>query len=85
MRGVELTAARAGLLLCGDLVTAAGLVRAETRAVADLSTEERRGDLLAFCASRAHLALRAQFVAGAPESGMPPPLSGVPPRTLAAS
>ncbi len=84
MRGVELTAARAGLLLCGDLATAAGLVR-ETRAVTDLSSEERRGDLLAFCASRAHLALRAQFVAGAPESGMPPPLSGIPPRTLAAS
>jgi hypothetical protein len=85
MRGVELTAARAGLLVCGDLATAAGFVRAETRAVTDLSTSERRGDLLAFCASRAHLELRAQFVAAAPESGTPPPLSGIPSRTLAAS
>jgi hypothetical protein len=85
VRSVELTAARAGLLLCGDLSTAATLLRTESRPVADLSLEQRRGDLIAFCASRAHAALRARFVVPTPESGMPPPPSGVSQRTLAAS
>jgi hypothetical protein len=84
VRSVELTAARAGLLLCGDLGTAAILSRTESRPVADLSLDQRRGDLVAFCASRAHAALRARFVVPTPESGMPPPLSGVE-RTVAAS
>lgn len=84
VRSVELTAARAGLLLCGDLATAAILSRTESRPVADLSLDQRRGDLVAFCASRAHAALRARFVVPTPESGMPPPLSGVE-QTLAAS
>lgn len=83
MRSVELTAARAGLLLCGDLAAAAGVVRAESRPIADLSTDERRADLIAFCASEAHLRLRARFVATAPESIVP---AGAPlaVRTLAA-
>ncbi len=84
VRSVELTAARAGLLLCGDLATAAILSRTESRPVADLSFEQRRGDLIAFCASRAHAALRERFVVPTPESGIPPPLSGVE-RTVAIS
>jgi hypothetical protein len=71
MRGIELTAARAGLLLCGDLATAARIARAESRVEADLTLEERRADLVSFCASPAHVALRARFVATSAESVMP--------------
>jgi tetratricopeptide (TPR) repeat protein len=72
MRGVEMTAARAGLLLCGDLATAMSLVRTESRKVAELSAEEKRRDLIAFCVSDAHAALRVRFAVTAPES-VPPP------------
>jgi hypothetical protein len=72
MRGVEMTAARAGLLLCGDLATAMSLVRTEKRAIAELSTEEKRRDLVSFCVSEAHAALRVRFAVTAPES-VPPP------------
>jgi tetratricopeptide (TPR) repeat protein len=53
IRSVELSAQRAGLLLCGDLAVATGRLRAETetRAIADLTLDEKRGDLLAFCVS----------------------------------
>jgi tetratricopeptide (TPR) repeat protein len=51
VKSVELTAQRAGLLLCGDVGAACARLRAETRTIADLSFEEKRGDLLAFCAS----------------------------------
>jgi hypothetical protein len=71
MRSAELTAARAGLLLCGDLAAAARIVRGESRDVAELSSEERREDLVAFCASEEHIALRARFVAASAESLMP--------------
>ncbi|HXX70249.1 MAG TPA: hypothetical protein VEK07_23925 [Polyangiaceae bacterium] len=63
MRGVELTAARVGLFLCGDLAIATGFLRAQPIGVAELSYDERRGDLTAFCPSRAHVALRARLVA----------------------
>jgi hypothetical protein len=50
IRAAQLTAARAGLLLCGDLQTA-------------MAFEASQGsDLVAFCASRAHASLRARFV-----------------------
>jgi hypothetical protein len=78
IRSAELTAGRVGLLLCGDLGTAAALVRSEARSVGGISMETRRGDLLAFCASRAHAALRARFAMVSPESIRPPPtVSGV--------
>jgi tetratricopeptide (TPR) repeat protein len=78
IRSAELTAGRVGLLLCGDLSTAAALVRSEARGIGGLSAEARRGDLLSFCASRAHLSLRARFAMSAPESIRPPPTaSGV--------
>jgi tetratricopeptide (TPR) repeat protein len=53
IRSVELSAQRAGLLLCGDLAvcTARLRVEKETRAIADLTFEDKRRDLLAFCAS----------------------------------
>lgn len=72
-RGIELTAARAGLLLSGDLATATTLVRTETRSVAELSFEEKRRDLVAFCVSEAHATLRSRHVVVAPESVRPPP------------
>ncbi|HEY8092104.1 MAG TPA: hypothetical protein VIF09_29790 [Polyangiaceae bacterium] len=75
IRSVELTAQRAGLLLCGDLRVATGRIGAETRHIAELTTEQKRGDLLAFCASE-KLA-RARLVLGveAHTSVRPPPLS----------
>jgi hypothetical protein len=76
MRGVELTAARAGLLLCGDLATAIAAMRGERRAVGDLGYDERRGDLLAFSASRALAEARARLGLAAKASLPPPPPSG---------
>lgn len=61
IRSVELTAARAGLLLAGDLRTAMRLTKDERRAIAELDAETRRGDLLAFCASEAYSALRERM------------------------
>jgi hypothetical protein len=78
IRSAELTAGRVGLFLCGDLATAAAAVRSEPSGVSGVSLEARRGDLLSFCASRAHLALRSRFAMTAPESIRPPPTgSGV--------
>ena len=51
IRGVELTAARVGLLLSGDLRAASRLMKEESRTIGDLTPEAKRGDLLAFCAS----------------------------------
>jgi hypothetical protein len=73
MRGVELTAARVGLVLCGDLATAASFLRTQPGGVAELSNDERRGDLIAFCASRVHAAVRARcVVTGASELAASP-------------
>jgi hypothetical protein len=83
-RGVELTAARVGLLLCGDLATAMSLVRDEARRIAGLAEEEKRHDLLVFCASDGHAALRARFAVTAPESVRPPaPEAYAPPPRIA--
>jgi len=73
MSSVELTAGRAGLLLCGDLATATALLRAESRENGHVPSAFRRSDLLAFCASRAHASLRQRFAMTAPESALPPP------------
>jgi hypothetical protein len=79
IRSVELTAQRAGLFLCGDLVTATARLRAETRSIADLSLDERRADLLAFSASprlaraRALVGVDIQQRPGATTSPSSPP------------
>ena len=64
IRGVELTAQRAGLLLCGDLAVATARLgaEAETRTIAELTFADKRGDLLAFCAS--HKLARARALLG---------------------
>jgi tetratricopeptide (TPR) repeat protein len=72
VRNVELMASRAGLLLCGDLATAMAIVSNETRAIAALPLEAKRRDLIAFCVSEEHAALRARFAVAAPGSIRPP-------------
>jgi hypothetical protein len=62
IRSAELTAARVGLLLCGELKTAAAAVRSHASAPGRPSAERVTSDLVAFCASRSHAALRAEFV-----------------------
>jgi hypothetical protein len=61
IRGVELTATRAGLLLCGDLAVALAAMRKESRAIADLTLDAKRADLLAFSASRDLADLRVRL------------------------
>jgi tetratricopeptide (TPR) repeat protein len=88
IRSVELTATRAGLLVCGDLHVAMGALRAESRAIADVTLGEKRDDLLAFSASRALGELRAELGIAAraslapplmaPPSSRPPPSSSRP-------
>jgi tetratricopeptide (TPR) repeat protein len=72
-RNAELMAARAGLLLCGDLATATAVVTTESRGIAGLSVDAKRRDLVAYCASDEHAAVRARHVVTAPESLRPPP------------
>jgi hypothetical protein len=62
IRSAELTAARVGLLLCGELKTATGSVRLQPPGPGRPSVERVTSDLTSFCASRAHAALRAQFL-----------------------
>ena len=61
VRGVELTAHRAGLLLAGDLSSVIPHMTQETRSISDLSFEDKRGDLLAFSVSRDMALLRAEL------------------------
>jgi hypothetical protein len=61
IRHVELTAARAGLLLAGDLRVAMRLLKSESRAIGELPVDAKRGDLLAFTASRAARDLRERM------------------------
>jgi tetratricopeptide (TPR) repeat protein len=74
-RNVELMAARAGLWLSGDLATAMAIVSNESRAIAGLSLDAKRRDLIAFCVSEEHANLRARFASGGPSSVRPPPPS----------
>jgi tetratricopeptide (TPR) repeat protein len=61
IRSVELTAARVGLLLAGDLRIATRLMKEEKRPIGELTLEAKRGDLLAFCASETYGALRERM------------------------
>lgn len=75
IRGVELTAQRAGMLLLGDPRLAFAIVKKEKRAIADVKAEERREDLLAFLASSGLAELRKRLTASA---SMPPPAADDP-------
>ena len=72
IRSVELTAGRAGLLVCGDLASAISVAACERPAVTGVEGDDRLADLVTFCVSRAHAELRARFAATAPESVRPP-------------
>jgi tetratricopeptide (TPR) repeat protein len=61
IRHVELTASRAGLLLAGDLRVPMRIMKEESRAIGELSSETKRGDLLAFCASDQYGKLRERM------------------------
>ena len=61
IRSVELTAQRAGLLLAGDLRVAMRQLKDERRAIAELTADEKRGDLLAYCASDRYAQLRERM------------------------
>jgi len=73
IRHVELTAARAGLLLAGDLRVPMRLLKEETRAIGELSAETKRGDLLAFCASDGYGKLRERMGVAIHSSSIAPP------------
>ena len=75
VKSVELTAQRAGLLLCGDLRVATTRLRAETRNIAELTLDQKRGDLLAFCASEKLARARKMLSVDARSSVRPPPAS----------
>jgi hypothetical protein len=75
VKSVELTAQRAGLLLCGDLRVAMARLQAETRNIAELTLEQKRGDLLGFCASEKLARARAMLSVDARSSVRPPPVS----------
>jgi hypothetical protein len=67
---VELTAARAGLLLSGDLEIAKKIIAAEQQLPGDLTPQEKLKELLVFAVSDAYFRLRAQLgIAIAVEGG----------------
>jgi tetratricopeptide (TPR) repeat protein len=74
IRHVELTAARAGLLLAGDLRVAMRILNdeGETRTIGELPAEKKRGDLLAFCASDAYGVLRERMGVAIHPAALPP-------------
>jgi hypothetical protein len=55
---VELTACRAGLVLCGDLGAAWTLTNAETPSADELAAEDKVRDLFVFAVSEGYFALR---------------------------
>jgi hypothetical protein len=57
-QAVETTAARAGLLLAGDLDVAKRIIASETQIPGDLSAQDRLKELMVFTASAEYLALR---------------------------
>ena len=75
IKSVELTAQRAGLLLCGDLRVATARMRGETRTIAELSFDAKRGDLLGYCASEKLARARTLLSVDAHTSVRPPPFS----------
>ena len=78
---VELTAHRAALVLCGDFHVAMKQIRGETRAIAEVTLEDRRQDLLGYLASSALADARAKIGIGLQgNSGRSaPPISVRPP------
>jgi len=61
VQAVEITAARSGLLLCGDLDIAKGVLAKEPQQPGDLSPGEKMKELLVFAASDEYFQLRRQL------------------------
>ena len=59
MQATDITAARAGLLLCGDLEIAKKIIQAEPQLPGDLPPAEKMKELLIFSVSDQYLALRS--------------------------
>ncbi len=55
---VEITAARTGLLLCGDLEIAKKIIAAEPQQPGDLTAQEKLKELILFSISDQYFALR---------------------------
>jgi hypothetical protein len=75
IRGVELTAQRVGLFLAGDLRAAMARIRSESRAIAGVTLDAKRADLLAFCASPGLAELRAEFAILTPTTPSTPAIT----------
>jgi hypothetical protein len=58
IRCVELTACRAGFLMCGELEVAARMIQAETAGVDDLPPKEKIKELVLFSVSEEYFRLR---------------------------
>jgi tetratricopeptide (TPR) repeat protein len=58
MQCVENSAARAGLLMCGDLDVARKVVQAQAQIPGDISAGERVRELMVFCCSESYFTLR---------------------------
>ena len=56
---VEITSARSGLLLCGDLDIAKKIIAAEPQQPGDLTPQEKLKELILFTISDQYFALRA--------------------------
>ncbi|MCA9622520.1 MAG: tetratricopeptide repeat protein, partial [Myxococcales bacterium] len=76
VRSVELCSGRVGLLLCGDVVTAAQLIEEEGD-TPFATAKQRLDDLYAFAVSKAHARLRAKLGSSFEDHEDPPPLSAV--------
>jgi tetratricopeptide (TPR) repeat protein len=60
-RSIEISATRAGLLICGDLDVVSCLLRNDDRQVDDLNSDDRMNDLIAFSVSDAYFRLRQRL------------------------
>jgi hypothetical protein len=58
MQAIEITASRAGLLLCADLEIAKKIIAAEPQLPGDLAPPEKMKELLVFSVSEQYFALR---------------------------
>ena len=75
IQSVELTAHRAGMLLCGDLRVAIRRLHADQRAIAELTLDQKRDDLLAYCVSERFARARALLNVAVRARAQPPPVS----------
>jgi tetratricopeptide (TPR) repeat protein len=78
LRSVELSACRAGLVVCADLEVAARILKGEERAVGELTANARVDDLLVYCAEDKLAILREWLGVAARPSMMPPALVATP-------